>query len=414
VTAADFKAALDRIALRKNASDLAYTLERVKGFIQVNRLGNGRSLRGVRAPDDSTLIIELSEPYYDLPAVLTHPGLVPIPKQAVRNLDRFLSRPIGNGSFEMVGPWTPGETIELRAFKDALQPPYLDGLRFVPFANPGASWPVFEEGEVHVSEVPAGEFEEAEDEFGDDGTRPFLAGYYYGFNLKSKGVKDIRLRRAVNYAIDRSAIADDVYEGSMIPPRGIVPRGLPGFEDDACGSLCEFAPDRAEALVSQLPKEARRVELEYTRGKPHDQVADAIADDLRAVGLKVKVRGFAFPKYIDRLSRGAQEIYRFGWLAEFPTADAFLSPLFDSFSPDNHSAFGSSRVDELLDTAHATPNLRERRALYADAERAVLKKVPVAPIGYFVTHWAAQPEVEGIVFDVFGGFDATSVWLNGG
>jgi oligopeptide transport system substrate-binding protein len=412
VTAGDFKAGFDRIATRRNASDLAYLLERVKGFIQVNQLGKGKSLRGVRVLNDSTLVIELAEPYYDWPLVLTHPGLVPIPEQARRNLDGFLSKPIGNGSFSMSRPWSPGQPIELNAFADAIQPPLLDGIRFVPFENAAESWPQLEEGNLHVSEVPTDDFDEASEKYGNTGTQPFLAGYYYGFNLESKALKSVRLRKAVNYAIDREAIADEIYQGSMVPARGIVPSGLPGFESDTCGELCIFAPDKAASLVGKLSKKSRRVSLEFTRGYPHGQVAELIASDLRASGLQVAVRSYAFPKYISRLSRGGHGIYRFGWLAEFPSPDAFLSPLFDSVSPDNYSGFESRRVDRLLDKAHATSNGRDRRTLYQAVEHAILETVPVAPIGYFLTHWAATPDVQGIEFDILGGFDAAGVSLN--
>lgn len=410
VTSHDFKAAFDRIALRKNASDLAYTLERVDGFIQVNQLGRGKHLRGVRAPDDSTLIIELTHPYYDWPAVLTHPGLVPIPEQAERHLEKFLVKPIGNGSFRMKQPWEPGQTIVLDAFDRGVADPNLDGVRFMPFDSAATSWPHFDAGELDVAEVPVGRFDYAVETYGEDGVTPLLAGYYYGMNLRSRNLKSERLRRAITLAIDRDTIAEDIYKGSMAPPRGIVPEGLPGFGDNVC--RCEYSPDRAQSIVARLRPKLRSIRVEYTRGSPHGRVADRVAGDLRAAGLRVNVRGFAFPTYIERLGRGVQGVFRYGWLAEYPSPDAFLSPLFDSASPDNHSGFKSRRVDRLLDDAHATRSDRKRFRLYRKAERVILKGLVVAPIGSFVSHWAARRQVEGISFDVLGGFDAAGVWLS--
>jgi oligopeptide transport system substrate-binding protein len=412
VTAEDFRAAFDRIALRKNASDLAYTLERVDGFIQVKQLGSAKHLRGVQAPDDSTLVIELTQPYYDWPAVLTHPGLVPIPEQASRNIDKFLTEPIGNGSFRMAKAWEPGQPVVLKAFEEAIEPPHLDSIHFFPYPDAAASWTAFDEGDLDVAEVPVGRFDYATENYGDRGVTSLLAGYYYGVNVRAGNLKNDRVRRAIGIAIDRESIAENIYKGSMEAPRGVIPNGLPGFDDDACESICDYRPDEAKSLVAKLKPKARRIDLEYTRGNPHEQIADSVADDLRAAGLRVKVHGFAFPAYIDRLSRGQQEVFRYGWLAEYPSPDAFLSPLFDSASAENYSGLRSHRVDRLLDDAHATSSEKKRLNLYRAAERAVLKNFAVAPIGSFVSHWAARQEVEGIVFDVLGGFDAAGVWLS--
>jgi ABC-type oligopeptide transport system substrate-binding subunit len=105
-------------------------------------------------------------------------------------------------------------------------------------------------------------------------------------------------------------------------------------------------------------------------------------------------------------------MYRLGWIAEFPLPDVFLSSLFESDAPDNHSGFESRRVDSLLRRAHAESSELKRVELYRKAERAILKQAPIVPLGSFVTHWAAQPRVEGIDFDVMGGFDAAGISLS--
>ncbi|MGH2820422.1 MAG: ABC transporter substrate-binding protein, partial [Actinomycetota bacterium] len=106
ITSKDFQYAFDRIARKKNASDLAFTLEPVKGFAAVNQFGKSGELSGIRTPNARTLVIELRRSLTEFAAVLTHPALVPLPRRAVRRYDRFLSRPMGNGSFRMARPWT--------------------------------------------------------------------------------------------------------------------------------------------------------------------------------------------------------------------------------------------------------------------------------------------------------------------
>ena len=108
VTAQDFVYAFDRIAQKENASDLAYTLDRVSGFTEVNQLGRGRHLAGLVAPSELILVIRLDEPFYDFPAVLTHPALVPLSKTRVQSIDDFLAAPVGNGPFKIAEAWSPG------------------------------------------------------------------------------------------------------------------------------------------------------------------------------------------------------------------------------------------------------------------------------------------------------------------
>lgn len=411
VKAKDFVFAFDRIARKENASDLAYTLDRVSGFTEVNQLGRARHLAGLVAQTELVLVIRLDDPFYDFPAVLTHPALVPLSKSRVARIDDFLAAPVGNGPFQMAEAWSPGQPVTLEAFPGFIVTPELDGIRFLPYPDAAASWLQFRDGGLDVAEVPAGQIENARERYGDDGFKPFLASYYYAFNLRLKDLRKLRLRKAVNRAIDREAIASTIYNGTLTPARGIVPDGMPGFQENICLRVCRHLPEAARRLVRKLKPKDRRVRLEFTKGDPHDDVARMVKRDLEAVGLEVKTRSFGFKKYLRRLRDGDQAIYRLGWIAEFPTPDVFLSELFASDSPDNHSGFSSARVDELLRKARSEPSESRRRQYYIQAEKAILEQEPVVPIGSFLTHWAAQEHVQDLEFDVMGGFDAVNVFL---
>jgi len=411
VTAEDFRFAFDRIALKDNASDVAYTLEHVAGFDEVNGLGRAKRLSGVTARNDLTLVIRLREPYHDLPAVMTHPSLVPLKRAVVEDIDAFLSEPVGNGPFQIAQPWSPGQPVIMRSFAGFFDTPELDGIRFLPYPDAAASWLQFVDGELHVAEVPAGQIEGAREEFGEAGFKSFLAGYYYGFNLDSPALDNKALRKAISRAIDREDLAGTIFNGTMQPPRGIVPSGMPGFSENICTRLCDHSPEAARAAIRKIPRKNRNVSIEYTNGEPHEEVARALKRDLEAVGLQVRVRGSGFGSYVKRLRAGRHEVYRLGWIAEYPVPDVFLSSLFQSDSPDNHSGFASSEVDRLLARAHAEPSDNKREQIYREVERVILRTAPIAPIGSFVTHWAAGPNVTDITFDVMGGFDATPVGL---
>ena len=104
-------------------------------------------------------------------------------------------------------------------------------------------------------------------------------------------------------------------------------------------------------------------------------------------------------------------MYRLGWIAEYPSPDVFLTPLFTSASADNHSGFTSARVDQLLAEARRSKSEGKRLQLYIEAEREIMRAAPIVPLGTFESHWVAQRAVRGIAFDVMGGFDAAEVSL---
>jgi ABC-type oligopeptide transport system substrate-binding subunit len=187
---------------------------------------------------------------------------------------------------------------------------------------------------------------------------------------------------------------------------------MPGFATNVCDKLCDHSPRRARAIVSKLKVKQRKLELQYTRGQPHKRVARAVAADLERVGFKVRVVSFGFTQYLRRLKASDHEMYRLGWIAEYPVADVFLSSLFESDAPDNHSGLESRTIDALLRKAHRIKDEAKRVRAYRKAEKLILEAVPLAPIGSFVTRWAAQDQVEGIVFDVLGGFDAGPISLS--
>ncbi|MGH2779216.1 MAG: peptide ABC transporter substrate-binding protein, partial [Actinomycetota bacterium] len=360
VTSQDFAFAFDRIALKRNGADVAYLLELVQGFDEVNAFGDSNSLSGIETPNKHTLVIKLSKPYANFPTVLSHPSLVPLPERWFKKSDDFLAEPVGNGPFELAQPFELSAPVVLRAFEDYSEEVSLEGIRFLPFPDAASSWLPFTNGQLDIAEVPISRFDQASEDYGEDGLVPLLVGSYYGFNLDAKELGDLRLRKAINRAIDRDAISADVYAGTLLPPRGIVPEGMPGFTNDACGRLCTYDPDEASRLVDKLPKKSRAVTLEFTREQPQGKVARMIRGYLESAGLEVKLKAYQFKNYLKRLSDDNHSMYRLGWIAEYPDPDVFLSALFDSRSPDNHAGFDSEQVDELLGRAQKTENEDKR------------------------------------------------------
>jgi oligopeptide transport system substrate-binding protein len=142
-----------------------------------------------------------------------------------------------------------------------------------------------------------------------------------------------------------------------------------------------------------------------------EAIAKAIASDLEEVGIPAKLRSYAFSDYQQHAASGNQQLFRLGWIAPYPSPDAFLHSLFSTDAPDNITGFSDPEVDLKLAAARATADPVQRQALYAEAEQLVLAKVPILPLAQFRSHTVATDRVRDVQLSVDGTFDATQVWV---
>jgi len=142
--------------------------------------------------------------------------------------------------------------------------------------------------------------------------------------------QDARLRRAVNYAIDRSALAQLGNAFSSFPERPTdryLPPGIPGFRDV---HIYPFAPDLARA--KRLAGEQRRSAVLYTCDRPPcDRLAQVVKTNLAAIGIDVQVKAFAFSALFERLPRKGEpfDLAFTGWIPDYPDPYAVLNVLLE-------------------------------------------------------------------------------------
>jgi len=127
----------------------------------------------------------------------------------------------------------------------------------------------------------------------------------------------------------------------------------------------------------------------------------------------VILRAHPFADYLKFAVSGGQEIFRLGWIGPYPTADAFLTPLFRSGLADNVTGFSSGPVDDLLQAGRSEADEAKRTANYQQAEKLVLEQLPVIPLAQFAFHSLVSGRVTGLVMSGLGTFDATKVQVGG-
>jgi oligopeptide transport system substrate-binding protein len=413
VTAGDFKAAFDRVSLKRMNSEIAYQLESVKGFNAVKVQGTAKTLAGVQALNPTTLRIILDRPFAELPAFLAHPSLGPLAKAMAAKPALLQSQPVGNGPFKMAGPRTNDRVGLVRFDAHAGSTAYLDRVDLALQGDPDQAWRDFKGKRVDVAEVPPDATANAGDGAGQGGYTPYWAALYYGPNLRSPKFANVATRKAISLAIDRKHVADVVYGGTKEAATGLIPRGVRGFAPGACAE-CVSDPDRAKELLNAVFKgHIPSMTIDHLDDPVQKDLAAAIAGNLRAVGILASLREHKSKDFLRFLQQGQHEIAVYGWFTEVSSPDGFLAQQLKTGSSNNHTGLRDRELDTLIDQARATRDEDQRMAAYRRAEKRALDLMALIPIAFYRNHIGVASRVHGLKIDGAGLFDASSVWVEG-
>ena len=383
VQAADVKAAWERL-VRPGAiprpSPHAWLLAPVAGWRELAE-GRARDLAGVRAPDPHTLVVELAQPLADLPLLVAHPALAPVPRAlAARDPAGFGRRPVGNGPFTLAAPYQPGSRVELaRNPRYAGEPAYLDRVAILTVPDQQTAWLALQEGLVDASPVPFDQLAAAAELLGPPagpdapGLRQAAGGRVLtlGFNLSARPTSDPRVRLGASLAVDRRQLAA-AFSGTAAPATGLTPGST------AACPPCAHDLARARALLAQAGRPALRL---LVPGEPAMRRAgELVAADLRRAGVAVTVEPADPAGYLERVRDPGTQAFLWSQPAAYPSPDALLAPQLASGAPRNLTRTSLPELDRLLAEARATPGWQARAERYRQAEQAALEHLPLAPL----------------------------------
>lgn len=419
VTAQHFADALARAVAPETGSDFALTfLENVVGAREV-AAGQATSLAGVEVLDERTLRITLDSPrgYFlsQLSYALTF--LVP-PGQIEAAGEAWVGQAFGSGPFR-VKQYDPGERLLLEGNPHYWAgPPGVAELELRLYPSTDAAFTAYKAGEVDVmGSVQAGAPAERLDEVSVGAGFLTLSAptvRYLGFNNVMPPFNNSFVRQAFAQAVDKRAIAEQVFEGRVAPAERILPAGFPGSQVTL--EPLRFDPVGARAALglagfvsgSELPP----VALTYDRGDPVlNQVAELLQRGWReTLGIEVELDAVSTQELISRLDNMlvepthpemALQIYLSVWTADYPDPQNFISLQLHSQSPFNNGRWANARFDELVERADAlsgdNPAQRERLELYREAEQIALNEVGWLPLYSPQATLAVRPNVRGLV-----------------
>ncbi|MEZ5666467.1 MAG: ABC transporter substrate-binding protein [Alphaproteobacteria bacterium] len=366
-------------------------------------------VQDVDAVDPLTVAFHLRTPYAPLLSNLAYPtGLIVSPAAVKAYGADFASHPSGTGPFRFDRRTETGEIalVANPGYWDG--PPALAGLLFRPIADAQARADALAAGTIDLMvEVPPDRIDafDADPSFAVyRQTGPHL--WFLILNLREPPFDDVRMRRAVNYAIDKQAIVSDVLRGTATVADGPIPPAFAWAHDPAVGPYA-YDPAKARALIAEAGHgDGVEVRFLVTDGGSGmlDPVAmaDAIGRDLAAVGITVVTETYDWNSYLGLVNPGLAgkgNMAEMAWMVNDPDTLPFLALRTEAFPAAggfNSGYYTNPEVDRLLARARTTADQDTRAALYREVQRIVHEDAPWVFVANWQQNAVASARVQGL------------------
>ena len=203
------------------------------------------------------------------------------------------------------------------------------------------------------------------------------------------------MRQAIVHAINREEIIRLLNRGDQVS-KSWIPKGLFAYNKDIG---LDFDPQKAKTLLEEMGYKTTdtlpKIQIFYNTTADHKMIAENIQSQLkRNLNLNVELNNQEWKTYLQRLKTKDVELFRLGWLADYPDPDNFMN-LMASFSDNNHTNWKNQEFDKLIVKAMTTEDGPQRQALYDKAQKILLEEETVVfPIFNTVSHILVSPRIK--------------------
>ena len=373
--------------------------------INFDRMRNAPRAKGifgiidsVTIEDDYTILIKTSTPFAPFVNNVCHPVGAMISPKAIEQYGAQIGQyAVGTGKF-VLKEWRPKEKIVLTRNENYWgEKPKLSSVILKPIPEEGTRTMAFESGEIDIVTDPA-PHRIAKYKTNKDIqiiAEPAARVVWLGFNVQDKVLSNVKLRRAIAYAINRNELVDYVAEGLAINASAWIPEIV---QKSNKKYNYDFDPKKAKELLKEAGyPEGLELNLWTPEGRylKDKQIAEAIQAQLAAVGIRTKLSVKEWGSYVDALFRREQQLYIWGWAFQVGDPDAMLRENFLSKSSYNCTAYNNPEYDKLLDKAVATLNPPARKDLYENIQQLLIDDVVGCPIYHSENIFAVWKKVKG-------------------
>ncbi len=335
VTADDVKWSIERAVRPATQSPGQGFFSMIAGYDEVAG-GKAETLSGITAVDPQTVQITLSQPNATFLHVMAINFSFAVPKEAVEEFgEDFGKHPVGTGAFKMT-EWTLGQRLVLERNPDYFHVglPKLDRIEFQFGQEPLVALLRLQQGEVDIlgDQIPPAKFLEVKNDPANAGM--IIQGNqlhtgYVTMNVKMPPFDNLKVRQAVNHAINKERIVK-IINGRAVPANQPLPPAMPGYDQAYQGYA--YNPAKAKALLQEAGfADGFATELLAMNTDPNPRIAQAIQQDLAAVGIKAELKALAQANVIAAGGEPGQApmIWSGGmaWIADFPDPSNFYGPI---------------------------------------------------------------------------------------
>jgi ABC-type transport system substrate-binding protein len=378
---------------KSSASEFLYPIKGARDF----RAQKATTIAGLAVRDDSTVVVTLEEPLAAFVKLLAMPVASIVPPHVASD---FGEHPVGTGPWRLVD-WRHDDYL-LFARNDHyfLGAPKAESLQARVIAEPSTSVAEFESGTVDVLQIPGGQTREWEE---DESRKPMLSStpalelVYVGINTTRGPLADVRVRQAINYAVDINTMIDRLVSGRGTRAAGVIPPALAGY--DSARRPYPYDPAKAKQLLASAGH-PNGIDIElWTSVTPiYVRIAETIQAYLNAVGIRTKVvqRESAASRAAAR--KGETDMILKDWYADYPDAENFLYPLLYSGnkgSGGNVSFYANAQFDSTILAARRELNEVRRAALLRQADAIAFADAPMMFLYFYNELYAVQPWIKG-------------------
>jgi peptide/nickel transport system substrate-binding protein len=398
------------------ASDFAYSFNRIidpeiasSGGWIFN--GKVRGKEDFEAPNDSTFVIRLLRPFPPFLSMLTAQYCSVVPAEVAEHYGKdFRSHPVGTGPFRF-SYWKEGEVLVLLKNdhywekENGQRLPYLDAVTATFISDKQTAFMEFIKKKIDFFNGLDGSYRD--DVLNKSGkpkkkyagkfrivTYPFLNTEYLGILadtsfpiVRNSPLRDLRIRRAINHAIDRKKLVKYLRNGIGTPgSSGFIPKGMPGFSADSVQGYT-YDPEKARQLLEQAgyPNGRNMPQIVLQTSTTYKDLIEFVQGALANVGINCKVEVNQTSSLRDMIAKNNVNFFRGSWIADYPDGENYLSVFYSRNhvpAGPNYTSFKNKEFDRLFEAAYDEPDNEKRFALYRKMDNIVMANAPVVILYY--------------------------------
>ncbi|HWR41143.1 MAG TPA: peptide ABC transporter substrate-binding protein [Patescibacteria group bacterium] len=414
VTAQDFEYAWKTLLSPELGSRYAEQLFCIKNAQQYNKGETSADQVGIRALNDRTLEVVLEKPTTYFLSLTTFWTYYPLCKKVVESNDKWntdVNTLIGNGPFK-AAEWVHNSKITLVKNENYWQKDVvkLDKVEFYLVENQKTILDMFENNQLDVSQVPPPLAEmprlQKENKLK---ILPEVGVYHYMFNVTKPPFDNVKVRKAMALAIDRTKIIDTITKGGEKAALAWAPLGLPDVKagEDFRKVGGDFFKDNDVETAKKLLAEAGYpdgkglppITMLYNTSDIHKVIAEALQEMWKKnLGITVSLVNQEWKVYLQARYQGDFMMARRGWLGDYLDPMTAMETMLGD-NKNNNTRWKNPEYDKLIRQAQVTLEPAQRMKLMHDAEKILMEEMPFVPIYFSTTKLYERPNVKGIIRD---------------